>query len=91
MTTETLKTVTLYTKPTCSYCIAAKELLDSKGIHYTDIAYGELSADERAELSTKTNGYRTVPQIFIGDVFIGGYDQLNKLNRQAQLDSLLAG
>ena len=83
--------VTMYTKPTCPYCIAAKELLDSKGVAYTDIIYTTLSDDERQALSAKTDGYRTVPQIFIGDAFIGGYDQLNKLNRQGELDQLLAG
>ena len=81
--------VTLYTKPTCPYCVAAKQLLDAKGVAYTDILYTSLNEDEHAELSAKTNGYRTVPQIFIGEQFIGGFDQMNKLNQQGELDTLL--
>lgn len=84
-----MASVTLYTKPTCPYCVAAKQLLDNKGIDYTDIVYTSLSDTERAELSEKTNGYRTVPQIFIGEKFIGGFDQINKLNQQGELDALL--
>ena len=50
----------------------------------------DITAEDRAALSAKTNGYRTVPQIFIGDNFIGGFDQLNKLNADGKLDELLA-
>ncbi|MDO5652247.1 MAG: glutaredoxin 3 [Moraxella sp.] len=82
--------VTLYTKPTCPYCIGAKQLLDSKGISYTDINITSISDEERNALSQKTDGYRTVPQIFIGETFVGGFDQLNQLNRQGKLDDMLS-
>lgn len=85
-----MQTATLYTKPTCPYCIAAKNLLDNKGIEYTDIVITTLSDDERAELTTRTNNHRTVPQIFIGDKFVGGFDNLNALNQSGELDKLLA-
>ena len=49
-----------------------------------------INAEDREALSAKTNGYRTVPQIFIGDNFIGGFDQLNQLNADGKLDELLA-
>lgn len=81
--------VTLYTKATCPFCINAKILLQNKGVAFTDIDYTQISDDEKAELSAKTNGYRTVPQIFIGEQFIGGFDQLNKLNQSGELDQLL--
>ena len=51
----------------------------------------DISSAERQELMKKTNNYRTVPQIFIGDAFIGGFDELNKLNQQGKLDDMLAG
>lgn len=83
--------VVLYTKSTCPYCINAKKLLDSKGVAYHEVLFPELSDDEKDALSQKTNGYRTVPQIFINDTFVGGFDQLNKLNQEGKLDTMLAG
>lgn len=84
-------TVTIYTTPVCPYCNNAKQLLKSKGVEYQEIAMQNLSAEDRASLMQKTNNYRTVPQIFIGEEFIGGFDQLNKLNQEGKLDALLAG
>ncbi|MFB6347904.1 glutaredoxin 3 [Moraxella marmotae] len=85
-----MKTVTIYTKPTCPYCIAAKQLLNNKSVAFDEISVYDISQETRQELSVKTNGYRTVPQIFIGETFIGGFDQLNKLNNDGKLDELLA-
>lgn len=85
-----MKTVTIYTTPTCPYCIAAKQLLNSESVAFTEVGMHTVSAEERQELSAKTNGYRTVPQIFIGDTFIGGFDQLNKLNNEGKLSQMLA-
>lgn len=85
-----MQTATLYTKPTCPYCIAAKNLLNNKGVEYTDIVITTLSDDERTELATRTNNHRTVPQIFIGETFVGGFDNLNALNQSGELDKLLA-
>lgn len=81
--------VVLYTTPTCPYCINAKILLEDKGVPYTNININDITADGRAQLFEKTDGYRTVPQIFIGDTFIGGYDQLNALNQSGKLDEML--
>ncbi len=81
--------VTIYTTPVCPYCNNAKTLLKSKGVDYQEIQMYDLSSEERSALSQKTNGYRTVPQIFIGEQFIGGFDQLNQLNQQGKLDELL--
>lgn len=81
--------VTLYTTPTCPYCMRAKLLLQNKAVQFDEISYHGLSSDDRQALAEKTNNYRTVPQIFIGDKFIGGYDQLAALERQGELDGLL--
>lgn len=82
--------VKLYTTPTCPYCVRAKMLLDNKAVAFEEISYHGLSNEDKQALAQKTNNYRTVPQIFIGDTFIGGYDQLSGLERDGKLDSLLA-
>lgn len=84
-------TVKVYTTPICPYCSNAKQLLSSKGVDYEEIGMHDMSMDERRALMQKTNNYRTVPQIFVGDTFVGGFDELNKLNQQGKLDEMLAG
>lgn len=84
-----MQKVTIYTTPTCPYCLAAKQLLNNKSVAYDEISMYDINTEDREALSAKTNGYRTVPQIFIGDNFIGGFDQLNKLNADGKLDELL--
>lgn len=83
--------VTVYTTSVCPYCIQAKTLLKNKGVAYQEINMQTLSGEDRQTLMTKTNNYRTVPQIFIGDEFIGGFDQLASLEREGKLDAKLAG
>ncbi len=83
--------VKVYTTPICPYCSNAKQLLSSKGVDYEEIGMHDLSMDERRALMQKTNNYRTVPQIFVGETFVGGFDELNKLNQQGKLDEMLAG
>lgn len=85
-----MATVTIYTTPTCPYCHRAKALLTQKDVAFTEISMYDLDDSARTHLSQKTDGYRTVPQIFIGDNFIGGSDDLHKLDREGQLDKLLA-
>ncbi len=85
-----MSTVTVYTTPICPYCTNAKQLLANKGVDFTEISMYDIKPEERAALSAKTGGYRTVPQIFIGETFIGGFDQLNALNNQGKLDEMLA-
>lgn len=80
---------TLYIKAECPYCKAALQLLENKGISYQATSVYDMSADEKEQLAVKTNHYRTVPQIFIGETFIGGFDQLNKLNQSGELDAML--
>ena len=82
-------TVTIYTKFGCGYCYRAKQLLDRKGVAYTehDVTMG---GPKREEMLQRAPGARTVPQIFIGDRHIGGSDDLAALERAGKLDALLA-
>jgi glutaredoxin 3 len=66
----------------------AKRLLQQKGVAYDDVLV-DINAERRAEMLSRSNGRRTVPQIFIGDRHIGGYDDLVALDRKGQLDPLL--
>lgn len=81
--------VTLYTTPICPFCTAAKRLLDSKGVSYTDIDV-MIDPSKRAEMMQKAHGRHTVPQIFIGDLHVGGSDELHALERAGKLDAILA-
>jgi len=85
-----MPSVTLYTTPFCGYCMAAKRLLGSKGVAYAEI---DVAADpsRRAEMVGRSAGRRTVPQIFVGDTHVGGFDELHALDRTGRLDPLLAG
>ncbi|MCB1424538.1 MAG: glutaredoxin 3 [Zhengella sp.] len=81
--------VTIYTRMFCGFCTAAKRLLDSKGVSYTehDATY---SPDLRREMIERSQGGSTFPQIFVGDVHVGGCDDLHALDAAGQLDGLLA-
>jgi len=81
--------VEIYTTPTCPYCHAAKSLLSEKGVDYTEITV--LDPELREQMTARAHGRRTVPQIFIGDMHVGGYDDMAALDRQGGLDPLLAG
>lgn len=81
--------VTIYTKTWCPYCMAAKELLEEKGIAFKEIEITG-NPDLRAEMLGKANGRSTVPQIFIGTRHVGGCDDLYALDRRGELDRLLA-
>lgn len=79
--------IIIYSTPTCPYCHAAKQLLNSKGQDYTEIRV-DTDPQLRQEMMQKS-GRTSVPQIFIGDQHIGGFDDLNALNRAGKLDALL--
>jgi len=85
-----LQPVVIYTKATCPYCIAAKDLLRSKGAAFEEIGVDGDRAGQAA-MAEKANGRSTVPQIFVGSTHIGGCDDLYALEEQGQLDALLAG
>jgi glutaredoxin 3 len=81
--------VMMYSTAICPFCVRAERLLQAKGV--ADIAKVRIDLDptRRAEMMQKT-GRRTVPQIYIGDVHVGGYDDLVVLERAGKLDPLLA-
>lgn len=81
--------VRIYSTSFCSYCERARNLLARKGIEYTEIKVDE-DPEQRAEMLRLSGGRRTVPQIFIGERHVGGYDELYALERRGELDSLLA-
>lgn len=79
--------VQIYTTGWCPYCFAAKALLDEKGISYEEIDVTDPQL--RMDMVQRANGRRTVPQIFIGERHIGGYDEIAALERRGQLDPYL--
>lgn len=81
-------TVLVYTTTVCPYCVRAKQLLQRKNIAYEEIDLNKESSEVRSELMARTK-HRTVPQIFINDQFIGGFDQLYALDKQGKLDELV--
>lgn len=80
--------VEIYTGPHCPYCDRAKQLLKQKNISYKEINIGG-DPSLRDEMIARTQGKRTVPQIFINDQHIGGCDDLYALNQAGKLDGLL--
>lgn len=81
--------VTVYTKSSCPFCVRAKRLLDRKGVAYEEISV-EGKDDLRAWLVEAT-GQMTVPQIFVGERSLGGFSDLDALDREGKLDPILRG
>ncbi|WP_239325617.1 glutaredoxin 3 [Snodgrassella gandavensis] len=85
-----MQPITMYTTGVCPYCQMAKALLKQKGV--TDINEVRIDTDPQIrEQMMQRTGRRTVPQIYIGEVHVGGFDDLNALNQAGKLDTLLAG
>ena len=82
--------VEVYTWATCPFCIRAKQLLKKKGVDFIEYS---IDGDEtaRAAMSQRANGGRSVPQIFINDMHVGGCDDIHALDRKGKLDGLLNG
>ena len=83
-----MKNVTVYMGPMCGYCDAAKRLLTKKNIPYKEINIA-LDKSKMNEMIKKSNGKRTIPQIFIEDFHVGGYEELRDLENKKELDNLL--
>jgi glutaredoxin 3 len=77
----------MYSTRFCPYCIRARMLLDGKQVDYTDISVDGEPALRREMM--QRSGRRTVPQIWIGDLHVGGFDDLARLEQQGRLDGLL--
>ncbi len=82
--------VEIYSSPSCGYCHAAKRLLNQKGVTYSEVNV-IAQPERRAEMVQRSNGGRTVPQIFINGKHVGGCDALYALDSAGQLDPLLQG
>ncbi|MBF0455237.1 MAG: glutaredoxin 3 [Magnetococcales bacterium] len=82
--------VIIYSTTVCPYCVRAKMLLEKKGANFEEINLTK-NPERREEMLAKTGGKRTVPQIFIGDKYVGGCDDLYELELDGELEKLLAG
>jgi len=80
--------ITMYSTRVCPYCIMAERLLVSKGVEVTEKILVDVDPVRREEMMTRT-GRRTVPQIFIGETHVGGFDDLSALDKAGKLDPLL--
>ena len=81
--------ITIYSTAICPYCVAAKNFLKSKGLTWTEVRI-DTDPAEREKMVAKTRR-TSVPQIFVGDTHVGGYDDLMALHRAGKLEPLLAG
>ncbi|MBT8412697.1 MAG: glutaredoxin 3 [Boseongicola sp.] len=84
-----MNNVEIYTSPLCGFCHAAKRLLTSKGVSFSEVDVAR-EPQRRQEMLARANGRHTVPQIFIGETHVGGCDELYALERSGKLDPLLA-
>lgn len=80
--------ITVYSSLVCPYCVAAKNFLKSRNLEWTEIRI-DLDAAEREKMIART-GRTSVPQIFVGDVHVGGYDDMMALHRAGKFEPLLA-
>ena len=83
-----MKNVTVYMGPMCAFCDAAKRLLKRNNIPYNEINIA-LEEGKREEMLTKSNGRKTIPQIFFNDLHIGGYQELRELEKKGELLNLV--
>ena len=83
-----MKKITIYTTPYCPFCIRAKQLLKNKNIEFQEIDLSE-KPGQFDVMSKKSNGARTVPQIFVDDTHIGDCDYIHELDNQGKLDKIL--
>ena len=83
-----MKNILIYTGPSCNFCDAAKRLLERNKLKFSEI---DVSSGEniRDEMIKKSNGQRTIPQIFFGDHHVGGYTELRALEKEKKLKKLL--
>lgn len=82
------KPVVMYSTASCPFCVAARNLLRSKNVSWTEVSL-DSEPDKRAEMMSRS-GQRTVPQVFVGDTHVGGFDDLDALEQEGELDRLLA-
>lgn len=83
-----MKNVTVYMGPMCSFCDAAKRLLNRNNIPYKEINIA-IEEGKMHEMLSKSSGKKTIPQIFIEDYHVGGYEELRALEKEKKLENLL--
>ena len=81
--------VVMYSTNWCGYCQRARNLFERKGVDVREIKLDEEPPEQRAVMLQRTGGQRTVPQIFVGELHVGGYDELAALDRSGELNKLL--
>jgi len=82
-----MKKITIYSTPLCGFCKMAKQLLTEKGVEFEEV---DVSTPEGREKLAEKGDFRTVPQIYIGEDHIGGYDELSALDKEGKLDVLIS-
>lgn len=88
-TTAARPPITLYTSAVCGYCVAAKKFLESRGLEWTEIRI-DLDPEARERMVTLARR-TTVPQIFVGDTHVGGYDDMMAMHREGRFEPLAKG
>ncbi len=83
-----MKKILIYSSSICPYCLAAKALLENLNLSFQEIIVDD-NTSLRKEMLEKSNGRKTVPQIFFGEIHVGGYDDLEKIFKNGDLMSLL--
>jgi len=83
-----MKNVTVYMGPRCTFCDTAKRLLERNNISYKEINVALLEG-KKEEMLKKSNGRKTIPQIFFNESHIGGYEELRALEKKGELDNLI--
>jgi len=83
-----MKNVTVYMGPMCAFCDAAKRLLHRNNISYKEINVA-IEEDKRDEMLKKSNGRKTIPQIFFDNYHVGGYEELRELEKNSKLINLI--
>jgi len=81
------KSIVMYSRAACPSCVAARNMLRGKHVNWTEVSL-DTEPDKRTEMISRT-GRKTVPQIFIGDFHVGGFDDLAALERAGDLDRVL--
>ena len=89
MTDRTPPPITLYSSAVCGYCVAAKNFLRSRGLEWTEVRI-DMDPAERERMVARA-GRTSVPQIFVGDVHVGGYDDMMAMHRAGRFEPLLEG
>jgi len=89
LNTQNHPPITMYTTAICPFCMSAKNFLKSKGLTWTEVRI-DTDLAERERMMART-GRTSVPQIFVGEVHVGGFDDMMALHREGKFEPLLAG